>query len=71
MRAQRRWVKSYYKTLSNKLSEVKKSNINFNNEVNFFETYKNKNIISFKLSKNNFILTNHKKSIVSLKKKPF
>jgi hypothetical protein len=71
MRAQRRWVKSYYKTLSNKLSEVKKSNINFNNELNFFEIYKTKNIINFKLSKNNLDIINHKKNVVPLKKKPF
>jgi len=80
MRAQRKWVKSYYKTLSTKLSEEKKSNFNFNSEFNFFETIKNKNIVKFKLNKNGMDVINFKNNSLLLikssknkffKKKPF
>lgn len=66
MRAQRKWVKSYYKTLSTKLSEEKKSNFNFNSEFNFFETIKNKNIVKFRLNKNGMDVINFKNNSLLL-----
>ena len=69
MRSQSKWVKSYWKKISTKLSEEKKSNINLNNEFNFFGKKKEFNSINFKITKNNkFNLNGYKTEIITKKK---